>query len=847
MIKKLTISLFLTAALPLSGYAADIDAATQKKAVGIITEYCRLMQEFSGDMEKAENMELIQALCENNNISTFNDLDASKTKSIGDNSMPLYQYMMTLTSKYENNVKVKYSSPKYFKTIIQPLPLEGNEAQYAFFKVTKDNVINGQKSSSRQHIVFNATSMKVLSTTSEDYEDPQGIYFEALDLYNKKDYNAAIPLFQKAASFPRYAGRYRAQSMMGWAYLKQKNYDNAYEALVVAAEQDPLGGIVLANEMYLMQNIPAKYQSVSKGRQLLEKYGQLHDVEFPTMHLMAKKSLIELYLKGVLRMDVPRVAQLINELRDDPDADTYYKIAGLSYSSQMKSNFATDANDIMDAFAMMSRADSILKEGSGKMDAVQLGGCRRTIAAAKFNIMRAAGQIDEGLKMLEDNKDIPGLNAFTAQCFYNMKRFDKALEYYQLAANEGDARGAFITSIAYYPIFEIQDLNKLDESYVQFLQSIANDGIWLDFLTYVVVRNDSKHERDLLKHIEWNKTAVERGHVYAAYWNPFIIYRNDPCKAVTQVCDAANISAAMDNSLFNYASNNILGLMLSNKDTIALHCMKERAENNDGAACYLLSGYYMFMDSMEEYKKWLIKSYNADFVNGMLDVAQYYLMGDLGLEKDTLAAYKILKKMDDYEYSQGAALLGGIEGEYFHNFEAAKQYNMKAIQHKDPSGAYNLGELYEKGLSVERDLEKARFYYGYASVLAKGKPAVYGEMMNVFNDKIAHVDSLIATELGDLAIDKCMASLCDLTNQSYSPDKRIEMSETLLKKIFASPEVKVETTDPTGQTVVATETAQDFLLRLATVGKQLSLENVGKKRDSKNKLERLVVKESVKN
>ena len=840
MIKKLTISLFLTATLPLSGYAADIDAATQKKAAGIITEYCRLMQEFSSDMEKAENMELIQALCENNNISTFNDLDASKTKSIGDNSMPLYQYMMTLTSKYENNVKVKYSSPKYFKTIIQPLPLEGNEAQYAFFKVTKDNVINGQKSSSRQHIVFNATSMKVLSTTSEDYEDPQGIYYEALDLYNKKDYNAAIPLFQKAASFPRYAGRYRAQSMMGWAYLKQKNYDNAYEALVVAAEQDPLGGIVLANEMYLMQNIPAKYQSVSKGRQLLEKYGQLHDVEFPTMHLMAKKSLIELYLKGVLRMDVPRVAQLINELRDDPDADTYHKIAGLSYSSQMKSNFATDADDIMDAFAMMSRADSILKEGSGKMDAVQLGGCRRTIAAAKFNIMRAAGQIDEGLKMLEDNKDIPGLNAFTAQCFYNMKRFDKALEYYQLAANEGDAFSAFVMGIASYPYGAI---SALDDKFKDLIFHVKADKNWLDFIASL---DDYKGAKGISEHFTWNNIAAEKGDINALSWQAFLTYMGcgtdkNRCKGITTLCEVGNTGYRNQSEVLeNWGQYMVIGIKQDN-DTETLNCLLKLSDNDNPAADYLLAQYYIMNEDANGYMRYLKKSSNGNYFEAMRD----YGVMLISETKDTLQAYELYKRMTEINLPGAYSMLGGIEMEHFHNYKLAQEYYQKAIDENDWTGYLGMGEMLENGYGIARDLELAKQYYQMSILACQRFTGM--DMSAAVGEYITRVDALIATELGDLAIDKCMASLCDLTNQSYSPDKRIEMSETLLKKIFASPEVKVETTDPTGQTVVATETAQDFLLRLATVGKQLNLENVGKKRGSKNKLERLVVKESVKN
>lgn len=117
------------------------DAQTQQQVIDRVKEYCKLMQEFSADVEKIDNMETIYGMCENSNVSVFNDLAAASTTNISDNSMPLQQYMMMVTDKFENNVKTSYSGYKYLKTIVQPSPLEGfDAARYAFVKVDKQVV-----------------------------------------------------------------------------------------------------------------------------------------------------------------------------------------------------------------------------------------------------------------------------------------------------------------------------------------------------------------------------------------------------------------------------------------------------------------------------------------------------------------------------------------------------------------------------------------------------------------------------------------------------------------------------------------------------------------------------------
>ena len=133
-----------------------LDAKTQQQVVEKVKEYCTLMKEFSGDVEKIDNMETIFGICENSNVSVFNDLTVPSARDISVNSMPLQQYMMMLTDKFENNVKTSYSGYKYVKTIVQPSPLEGfDAASYAFVKVNKQVNTGSYKAKMNLNVIVN--------------------------------------------------------------------------------------------------------------------------------------------------------------------------------------------------------------------------------------------------------------------------------------------------------------------------------------------------------------------------------------------------------------------------------------------------------------------------------------------------------------------------------------------------------------------------------------------------------------------------------------------------------------------------------------------------------------------
>lgn len=85
--------------------------------------------------------------------------------------------------------------------------------------------------------------------------------------------------------------------------------------------------------------------------------------------------------------------------------------------------------------------------------------------------------------------------------------------------------------------------------------------------------------------------------------------------------------------------------------------------------------------------------------------------------------------------------------------------------------------------------------------------------------------------------------LTALGNEKMSVEKRVELMDAALEVLFASPQAKVEVVGRNGTTIVATETAKDFVLRLTTTHKLVRLVELDKKVDSGNRYEYLRVHE----
>lgn len=85
--------------------------------------------------------------------------------------------------------------------------------------------------------------------------------------------------------------------------------------------------------------------------------------------------------------------------------------------------------------------------------------------------------------------------------------------------------------------------------------------------------------------------------------------------------------------------------------------------------------------------------------------------------------------------------------------------------------------------------------------------------------------------------------LVAIANENNSLETRVKAKEDVLQYIFANPDVKVETVGRNGTTIVSTERAKDFVLRLCTAHNLINLVEVQSSKDNKGRYTYLRVHE----
>ena len=85
--------------------------------------------------------------------------------------------------------------------------------------------------------------------------------------------------------------------------------------------------------------------------------------------------------------------------------------------------------------------------------------------------------------------------------------------------------------------------------------------------------------------------------------------------------------------------------------------------------------------------------------------------------------------------------------------------------------------------------------------------------------------------------------LNQILNPNLSADKRIALSEKWLKKYFASQKAIVKTVGSNATTIVSTETAEDFMLRIGTSSNIAHLTILQCNTDEQGKILELIIQE----
>lgn len=830
-----------------------LDAETQKQAIERVKEYCQLMQEVSGNIENIDKIENIYTICENSNVSVFNDLATSSTRDISENSMPLQQYMMMLTDKFENNIKTSYSGYKYIKYVVQPSPLKEFEAaRYAFIKVSKNIESKGIKLRQNLNILVNTTTMKVSSTISEDYEDPQRIYMEALEKFNAGNYNATIPMLKKICDLARFSGRYRAKTMLGWIYAEQKEYEKANKLLRESYQEDPLGSVILASKILLADDAPAKLINYTEAGQILTEVSDKKDKDIPTMHLIAKAAIADAF-------DIQKLAfkfyavndKLVSDLIADPYTSDAFKMRGYFVKAFLCSS-KNNANLLKNALGDIMLAKKLLE--SAGLEKKDYEHWDIQISFVHNIFLQKLGDNQGVLNLAQYMKQKPYFSGFLGLSLIAVKNFQDALEYLRQAAVYGDATAAYILSLSYLPThnplrdyekdFINQTRNTKDE------RSLPNWKLFVDYL----LSQQSQKDKSYDEFLKWNKKAMELGDINAkedyAYFEAVgeipSLERNIP-HALELACIAASIGLRSQANKFAKTHNYTLWHEMENlkipfEKTQTIKTLKALDKQGNGAASYLL--FIDYLDTVNDTiqgVKYLKRSAESNFFWGIHSFAELLMLNEHYEEAEDLYG-----KLVVYPYAYVCSMLGDIQKDYRHDYKTAKYfYEIGHKTDKDPLCSERLGDLYKDGLGVKKNLGLAITYYRLA--------IAYYQSLGLENDdedilaikeKIKKVEKLKDQQAYMGTVKEMIEKLNSILDENINEDERINLSQSLLSEIFASPKAVVKTMDSTGKTIVATETAEDFMLHLATMKSNKKIVGMSyKKTNGKNfKLTELIVK-----
>ena len=857
--KRLSIIVFalltLSSTVSFASKEPKLDAQTQQQVIDRVKEYCNLMQEFSSDVEKIENMDKIFDMCENSNVSVFNDLAAASTKDISDNSMPLQQYMMMVTDKFENNVKTTYSGYKYVKMVVQPSPLkEFDAACYAFVKVDKQVNAPGVKSKQHLNIIVNTSTMKVSSTISEDYEDPQRVYLEALEKFNAGDYKKAIPLFEKVSTLQRFSGRFRAKTMLGWIYAEQKDFQKANDLLRESSDEDPLGGVILASKILLADDAPVNLINYTEAGQILQKVSNVKDKDIPTMHLIAKSAIVDAANIQTLTFKIDAMSrQMGEELITDPVSTDAFKLRGY-FVRAFYDAFSKDKNVLKRALEDIAKAEDLLKVVN--FDKKDFERWDTQISIYHAIILMNMGDTEGFTTIINTMKtEKPYAAGYLAATYITQKDYQGALELYQKSADYGDAFASYVISLSYLPIHTPQQEYEMD--FINETKKVKDEKLiqnWKYFAQYLFTEK-SQSNKSYEEFLKWNKKAMDLGDINAmedfAYYEAAGVLPNtkrDIPHAIELACKAACIglrskSFKLPKTHYLALVHEIVDLKIPYEETQTVKTLKKLDEQGNGAASFRLCSDHLGLDVAKDTVlaiKYLERSADANFFEGMHTYALMLLSNDYYEE-----AEKLYKKMMVYPNSFVHGQLGDIEKDYRHNYAQARQWYRAGIDaDKNPECYEKLADLYKDGLGVKKNYKLAKLYYTQA--INHYKEFDVGEdddAIKQVRKKIKEVDHLLVGQANSGTAKEMIAQINSVLDTSISEDQRIDLSQSVLSEVFASPQAVIKTVSSDKKTVVATETAEDFMLRLSTLktDKRVSCVVYKKTNDEKFKFTELTI------
>ena len=190
--------------------------------------------------------------------------------------------------------------------------------------------------------------------------------------------------------------------------------------------------------------------------------------------------------------------------------------------------------------------------------------------------------------------------------------------------------------------------------------------------------------------------------------------------------------------------------------------------------------------------------------------------------------------------------MGDIEFKRKNYYDACVYYIQGMREAFDSYCCERLSDFYLEGFEFDKNLREAYNYINKAMYyLKRESPVSYDESNPTQNlkrlmDKKKVIEDLLAKEGISSAVSP-IARLNQVFDKTLGEDARIEQSQKALAEVFASPKAIVKTVGSNGKTIVSTETAEDFMLRLATMKTDKMMVEVSSKKDNNNKLTELTI------
>lgn len=822
----LSFSIMLCCLLPLQVNAQSTQKLTKtdkEKIVNRVKEYCDLISTFSKDIEQIDKMEDIFNLCENSKVQTFDDIaDLTKQKSGEYHSVPLFQYLQNITTKYENSINITYSDFKCERTVSEPSlggGLEGNT--YAIVHVVKTLKAKGLNKTIPLKITLNTNNFKIGGTVSESYEDPNMLYLKGLEAKDNSDYKKAIEYLKKCFAYKTYPNRYRAMTTLGAIYKIMGKWDESVACLKEAAEHDPVGGITLAG-MYTEPTTPAKYKNGFAALALLEKYAGYKDKDYPIYQIMANYMLSALYLQG-------------NMIPKDINKALEYQLKASNMAIEEHENFAWYITQILSlgyyaATENYDGAAKTLEDMEKNFNLFLNNQLDETKNNIKTLIYQAAGMLyaerQDKVKAYEYLQKLQEMNGPTitlaiANIYTTLKEYDNAIHFYKIGAQEGNADCADIMSKYYMPDTEITyDMDGLSK-YLFSPRADKDYGLCFDY----------------------TKTGAEKGNIncIARLASMYLVgTKFTPTnlkEALRWTClyaDNCSYTISTPIGMADYA----LTLCEQQNDTEALGILEEMEKQGSPSASYFKYFYYNHFkkDSTEAYNS-IIKSAEQGYFLALNDICAFTYWAN-----DSVNNYYWCQKMIDRNYSEGYSQMAAYEEKFNHDYKKSIELQKQAFNMENPYAAYSLGMSYKNGdTGLEKDLETAKAYFYKTIEFVKDPNSLYARDADSARVKLREIEEELLSYHPNSP--SYLTKMQELTDGSKSPEWRISESKKLLDELFASSKAKVMVVGSNGTTIVNTETAEDYLLYLGTSGKKLVLKEVKTNKDESGKITEIKVQE----